>query len=137
MGRYRKKPEEIEAMQYPGMRELADAAVVFAWLDKNNVIHRHNRGFVIEREKFEMLVLPGDWIIKNSEGKFYPCKPDIFNTTYEQVIDDQEESKLLYTELSICGAEGPSRGLICYREPGHSGDHGVNLENAGPLTWPA
>jgi hypothetical protein len=28
----------------------------------------------------------GDWIIKGIKGEFYPCKPDIFEATYEQVI---------------------------------------------------
>jgi hypothetical protein len=28
---------------------------------------------------------PGDWIIKGVKGEFYPCKPDIFEATYEKV----------------------------------------------------
>jgi hypothetical protein len=32
-----------------------------------------------------MLVLAGDWIIKGVMGEFYPCKPDIFEATYEPV----------------------------------------------------
>jgi hypothetical protein len=30
-------------------------------------------------------VCPGDWIIKGVKGEFYPCKPDIFDATYERV----------------------------------------------------
>ncbi len=30
-------------------------------------------------------VCPGDWIIKGIKGEFYPCKPDIFDLTYEEV----------------------------------------------------
>lgn len=30
-------------------------------------------------------VCPGDWIIKGVKGEFYPCKPDIFEATYEKV----------------------------------------------------
>jgi hypothetical protein len=30
---------------------------------------------------------PGDWIIKGVKGEFYPCKPDIFEQTYEKVED--------------------------------------------------
>lgn len=30
----------------------------------------------------------GDYIIKGVKGEFYPCKPDIFLTTYEEVIED-------------------------------------------------
>jgi len=30
-------------------------------------------------------VCPGDWIITGIKGEFYPCKPDIFEATYEKV----------------------------------------------------
>lgn len=33
-------------------------------------------------------VCPGDWIIKEIKEEFYPCKPDIFEATYEKVEDD-------------------------------------------------
>ncbi len=33
------------------------------------------------------IVCPGDWIIKGVKGEFYPCKDDIFEQTYEEVID--------------------------------------------------
>ena len=32
-----------------------------------------------------MTIKEGDWIIKGVEGEFYPCKPDIFEKTYEAV----------------------------------------------------
>lgn len=32
-------------------------------------------------------VCPGDWIIKGVKGEFYPCKPDIFELTYEPADD--------------------------------------------------
>jgi hypothetical protein len=31
------------------------------------------------------IVCPGDWIITGVQGEYYPCKPDIFEMTYEQV----------------------------------------------------
>ena len=30
---------------------------------------------------------PSDWIIKGVKGEFYPCKPDIFEQTYEPVVE--------------------------------------------------
>jgi len=30
-----------------------------------------------------MVADPGDWIIRGVQGEFYPCKPDIFDATYE------------------------------------------------------
>jgi len=34
----------------------------------------------------DMKASDGDWIIKGIKGEFYPCKPDIFAATYEEVI---------------------------------------------------
>lgn len=36
----------------------------------------------------EMVARRGDWIIKGVRGEFYPCKPDIFEATYEPVEED-------------------------------------------------
>ena len=35
-----------------------------------------------------MVVKHGDWIIRGVKGELYPCKPDIFEATYERVDDD-------------------------------------------------
>ena len=34
-----------------------------------------------------MVAAPGDWIIKGAHGEFYPCKPDLFEATYEPAED--------------------------------------------------
>lgn len=34
------------------------------------------------------IVCPGDWIITGVKGERYPCKPDIFEATYEPVVDE-------------------------------------------------
>jgi hypothetical protein len=39
-----------------------------------------------------MVASVGDWIIKGVKGEFYPCKPDIFEATYESVSDMKVES---------------------------------------------
>ena len=36
-------------------------------------------------------VTPGDWIITGIKGEVYPCKPDIFIMTYDEVGDMEEE----------------------------------------------
>ncbi len=38
----------------------------------------------------EHIVCPKDWIIKGIKGEFYPCKPDIFEATYEEVEDGKK-----------------------------------------------
>lgn len=85
MPRFRKKPVEIEAMLYPGVRELNDALEVFRWLEEHGQAHHHDGGLVIETLEGDMKASPGDWIIRGVQGEFYPCKPDIFDATYEPV----------------------------------------------------
>ena len=91
MAKYRKKPIIIEATQWfrqgdsenvgkvperfcedidPHVRRSAD--IFLGYIDTLEVGH---------------IVLPGDWIIKGVKGDFYPCKPDIFEQTYEFVED--------------------------------------------------
>ncbi len=36
------------------------------------------------------IVCPGDWIITGVKGEHYPCKPDIFEATYENYTDDNK-----------------------------------------------
>lgn len=38
----------------------------------------------------EMRANPGDWIIRGVSGEVYPCKPDIFEKTYEKVGEERE-----------------------------------------------
>jgi hypothetical protein len=97
--KYRKKPVVIEAMQLT-KQNIKDCY---------NFIHAEKDGPVIlknctDRERFEdyksmvvkkgmsiktlegtMTAKPGDYIIKGVNGEFYPCKPDIFEKTYEPV----------------------------------------------------
>ena len=44
--------------------------------------------FSIFTPEGELLVSWGDWIIQGVKGELYPCKPDIFKLTYEEVPDD-------------------------------------------------
>ncbi len=39
------------------------------------------------------IVCPGDWIITGIQGEHYPCKPDIFEATYEAVLDADKEKQ--------------------------------------------
>ena len=80
--KYRKKPVVIEAVQYDG-KNSAD-------------IHKFCEGKCLEpitENYLEIVTLEGnhiaspmDYIIKGIKGEFYPCKPDIFEATYEEVL---------------------------------------------------
>ena len=81
--KYRKKPVVIEAMQFT--EETKDQ--VFNFVRCNSVAEFKNREPVLRIQTLEgdMTARFGDWIIKGVQGEFYPCKPDIFEQTYERV----------------------------------------------------
>ena len=70
MAKYRKRPVVIEAVQWqPGSRV---PGVV------NDASGPH-----VQTLEGPLHVSPGDWIITGVKGEQYPCKPDIFEATYE------------------------------------------------------
>lgn len=83
--KYKKKPVVIEAMKYDGYNYPAAqdwiAGEHFMW---PSWIHNYGP-FEIDTLEGKMTVSVGDYIIKGIQGEFYPCKPDIFEKTYEEV----------------------------------------------------
>ena len=81
--KYRKKPVVIEAVQFfnnpDAICELAE------FLNQTVISYEHERPVVlIDTLEGTMMASEGDWIIKGVNGEFYPCKPDIFEKTYEE-----------------------------------------------------
>ncbi len=91
MPKFRKKPVVIEAIEFDGSHESAHE--IFK-LSEGRISYIGNR-LTIRTLEGEMLASEGDWIIKGVAGEVYPCKPDIFESTYEPV-DDDEYSTCLY-----------------------------------------
>ncbi len=79
--KYRKKPVVIEAVQFCGWPGSQDTCI----MAHGAVLRRKDRedGAVIDTLEGPHLVSVGDWIIKGVAGEFYPCKPSIFQATYE------------------------------------------------------
>ena len=77
--KFRKRPVVIEAIQYLG--ENAEAIV--EWMGRPYVFVAEGDPLIIETLEGDMSGSPGDWIIRGVKGEFYPCKPDIFEATYE------------------------------------------------------
>lgn len=75
---YRKKPVVIEAVQYTE----DNIAEVLTFIGKS-AEWGDNTGLTIKTLEGAMSASLGDYIIKGVSGEFYPCKPDIFNKTYE------------------------------------------------------
>lgn len=91
--KYRKKPVVIDAIQWNGLnfKEIEDfAGVDITILEevRTNRIDIHIPGdyrLCIRTLEGVMDARKGDYIIKGVNGEFYPCKPDIFEKTYEKV----------------------------------------------------
>ena len=77
--KYRKKPVTIEAIQWLGtnLSEIDDCV--------GESIANKGTTLVIHTLEGDMEASIGDYIIKGVKGEFYPCKPDIFLATYEEV----------------------------------------------------
>lgn len=80
--KFRKKPIIIEAEQWFPDKNVD--CVKFG-ITINSLTGNYVKAHMIETLEGTMTVSPGDWIIKGVNGEFYPCKPDIFEKTYEPV----------------------------------------------------
>ena len=83
--KFRKKPIVIDALQWTGSNYEEVNAFMQVEIGKVNIDDPLNPALVIRTLEGEMQALPGDWIIRGVKGEFYPCKPDIFEATYEPV----------------------------------------------------
>ncbi len=81
--KYRKKPIIIEAVKWDGnnFEEVKE----FVGKYRNFRIPIINASIIIFTLEGEMKARKGDYIIKGIKGEFYPCKPDIFEETYEEI----------------------------------------------------
>lgn len=79
--KYRKKPIIIEAIQYTGNN--IDEVKHFC----EKTIRFNDGNLVIGTLEGLMRVLKNDYIIKRVNGEFYPCRPDVFFKTYEEIKD--------------------------------------------------
>jgi hypothetical protein len=99
--KFRKKPVIIEAVQlrWDTWSEMCEHAKVgfledgkpegcFIGLDGKPLPHGQSSstiGMIIPTLEGLMLAREGDWVIRGVNGELYPCKPDIFEKTYEKV----------------------------------------------------
>ena len=92
---YRKKPVVIEAVQLTKKTILETYSFVFDKPDLSNriasdkwdeyevIVKRY--GMIIPTLEGDIKASIGDYIIRGIKGEYYPCKPDIFEMTYEPV----------------------------------------------------
>jgi hypothetical protein len=116
MPKFRKKPVVIEAIQWNGNNnhEFSSFCPPGKLKFHFSIIKDDPNNILIDTLDGEMKALPGDWIIKGVNGEFYPCKPDIFEKTYEAVI---EEEKMIRNKWHKIGEIGVDAGLVWIGDP--------------------
>lgn len=79
--KFKKKPVIIEAIQWNGenLSEINEFT--------KNEVENHELVLIIPTLEGDMYASLNDYIIKGVNGEFYPCKPDIFDKTYEEVTE--------------------------------------------------
>ncbi len=89
MPTFRKKPVVVEAWHFDAFDDQSSRMPQPIWMheaiDAGSVWYQGglNPYFTIKTLEGEMRANVGDWIIKGVNGELYPCKPDIFEKTYE------------------------------------------------------
>ena len=83
--KFRKKPVVIEAFRI-GQDPIPDWAKRIEFGNIHGVLDCY-----IETMEGRMYASHGDWIIKGIKGELYPCKPDIFEATYEPADPTQPD----------------------------------------------
>lgn len=81
--KYRKKPVEVEAIKFSaddwsGVKEFTNG-------NAKDFIANEKATCIISTLEGDMRATEGDYIIKGVKGEFYPCKPDIFELTYDKI----------------------------------------------------
>lgn len=95
MSKYRKKPIIIEAFKWTGdINQTEDPIWIVEAIKNGRVWSQHiSKSKVvlcIDTLEGTMSANSGDFIIQGIKGEIYPCKPDIFNATYEKVKESNE-----------------------------------------------
>lgn len=83
MPQFRKKPVVIEAVKWEASRQSWDQIIALGCPTKPGPIG--GKEFTIPTLEGDMTVSDGDYVIRGVKGEFYPCKPDIFEATYDKV----------------------------------------------------
>jgi hypothetical protein len=96
MAQYRKRPVVIEAIRWTGdnLQEVIGftgkhprwSEWFQSWEEYESRVKADGGIFKIITLEGNMEASPGDWIIRGVKGEHYPCKPDIFEATYEPVV---------------------------------------------------
>lgn len=84
MAKYRKKPVVIEAVQLK--EDCLNIGEIQDFVPEHLIdFNCYKNEYYIRTLEGDQFITPGDFVIKGVAGEFYPCKPDIFEQTYDPV----------------------------------------------------
>lgn len=83
--KFRKKPVVIDAVRWDGKNLNPFVGFISPAYTRDGGLRLHGNLLHIDTLEGTMTANPGDWIIKGVKGELYPCKPDIFEATYDAV----------------------------------------------------
>lgn len=133
---YRKKPIVIEAVQYDGDNEFDIKDWAQGVITSPFTYGKNPPNLEIKTLEGTMIANVGDWIIKGVKGEFYPCKPDIFEATYEPLEpatkcsqSEQTFGISLYADGKWC-VENSAKNTI-----GYFTEEGFTLHRIGSATF--
>jgi len=81
--KYRKKPVVIDAIQWSGRNFKTIEKFTKSGATKRDCLVDGHNCLIIKTLEGEHIASLNDWIIKGVQGECYPCKPDIFEQTYD------------------------------------------------------
>ena len=81
MNQYVKKPIVIEAIRFSSYDDETNIKAIAEFM--GDIQFGGDRQIVIKTLEGDLFASEGDYIIKGIRGEFYPCKPDIFEASYD------------------------------------------------------
>lgn len=90
MMKFRKKPMVIEAVQFTQEMFDTNQNLPKGVVCNHTISFRGNErfaGYILKTLEQDLCVSVNDWIITGIKGEKHPCKPDVFEMTYERVYD--------------------------------------------------
>ena len=105
MAKFRKKPIVIEAFKWTGGPDQVEDPTWIVAAIAAGIVWFDGKRLGIHTLEGDMKANPGDWIIQGVKGEIYPCKPDVFEATYDLAGEDLGHVEILAREVVTDGGD--------------------------------
>ena len=103
MGYFTKRPVTIEAFRWTGDADQMEDPIWILDATKAGLVFFLDGHLHIKTLEGVHIANPGDWIIRGIKGELYPCKPDIFEATYDSAVPAPEQPGPLAFSAVVAG----------------------------------